>query len=188
MGTQTFTLYNENTGWTIQAKVTWGESYDPSTNRTTVTIQALELLQNHWSEMDANVTGVVKINGSDVASIPMQTVFTVKQGEWKAVPLTSLASPVIQHDASGAANMTLAIEKNGQYLGFLVYMRSYTFYGGQIGNPSSYTVALTQHDRGGKAYIDNGSSLAEHEIYIDNGTSFNRYKACIDTGTAWSEY
>jgi len=187
-GTQDFKLYCANTAKTIDVRVQWYESYDDSTNISTVGINDVLLKQTVASGTQyITVSGAIWMAGvkcAQKADTNMQLVYDT----WTSIGATWLANGTVQHDSStGAATTGLAIAQYSTAAGFWVYMGGYNYYSGAGGYASEYTVSLTTHPRG-LVYIDNGSSFAAYQAFIDNGSSWSQYKAYIDNGSSWVDY
>ena len=128
--------------YTNKVRVNYSETYDASSNKSTVTLSSVEM-SSGYAAGSSPVFGVVKFNGASVKSMNGGSNQVNLMNSFSTVSGSSGSSVTVSHDAGGAASLTISLyEGMGGYFG--------ARYGGKmfgISAPASVSVPLTTHPR-----------------------------------------
>ena len=165
----------------ITFEVTYKQTYDVDTNKSTVAITNLRVktsgdyLGQYYLNGTLSVDGKTVVNmnatnGTHLVNINAKNTYYKVSG--------TLGSTTITHDENDAMSVTFTLSQVKAYQNNSVV---WTHYG------ESATIELAKLETNGFIYIDNGTSFDKYEVYIDNGTSWDRYIPYIDNGTDWDK-
>lgn len=170
-------------GWDGYVNISYSVSYDPATNRTTITFGESNHRYFGRSGYGSWAKTVIKVTASDNPDSEVTVNFNTEGNTTGGVKTftgtPSPASVTIQHSwTPGEKSVVIS----GSTTFFVAMSSSATSQSYGYANGSK-TEAVGSLDH--LVYIDNGSGFDAYGVYIDNGTSWDFYVPYVDNGSGW---